>query len=78
MAHVPLSAKSRKARSDLANAVLAGEPATELDRLRAEFELAKYEDMVDAIVDAAPPLSDEAKQRIASLLTTSGNGREAA
>ncbi len=66
-----------RVRSDLANAVKA-DPSADVTELRRQLKAARLEDHVRSIVNSAPPLSDEQRERIAALLRpTPGGGRVA-
>jgi hypothetical protein len=89
MPQVGLSARARKARSDLGNAIRGERPDPEIEALRIAFraarakgiieageaELAEVRDRATALVADWPPLDDTVKAEIAALLRN-GAGRE--
>lgn len=69
MARTALSAESRAIRARLAQAQSVRRPPEEIDRLRREFRESKLRDIIDAEVAAAPPLTQEQRDRLAALLS---------
>lgn len=55
------------ARSRIANSVRSGKPA-EAEQARRELRIAKIERAIRQAVDAAPPLPDDQRARLAALL----------
>lgn len=59
----------RHARSNLANSYRRAATQAERDRLRRELSAAKVERAIREAVEAAPPLTDEQRARLAAILT---------
>lgn len=72
-----ISAERRQLRALKGVAVRLGQ-TDEAARLDTEIRTAKLEDSIRSIVDAAPPLTDEQRARVALLLRpAAGGGRDA-
>ncbi len=62
-----LSQPARRAQSKIMHAAKKGDPAA-VAAARAEFKALKLEDYIRQLVDSAPRLSDEQRDRLALLL----------
>lgn len=72
-----LSPERRQLRARKGVAVRLGHH-DEAQRLDTEIRTAKLEDYIRRVVDAAPPLTDEQRDRIAALLRPTAGGPDAA
>ncbi len=62
-----LSAEARRVRAQVATAVQNGREA-EAEQARQQFKALKAEDYIRQLVDSAPPLSADVRDRLALLL----------
>lgn len=67
---------SRRVRAQIAMATRRGD-ADRLSTLRVEFRTCRAEDYLRRVLAEAPPLTDEQRQRLASLLTAGADARVA-
>lgn len=66
-----------KTRSEIAHAKKA-DPSADVTELKRQLKAERLADHIQFVVDSAPPLSDEQRERIAALLRPSvGGGRVA-
>ena len=65
-----LSPEARRVRAKVATDVQNGRNA-EAERARQQFKALKAEDYIRELVDTAPPLTDEQRDRLAVLLRPS-------
>ena len=67
----PLSPIARQLRTRIATAVQNGREA-EAEQARREFKAAKAESYIRSLVESAPPLTPEQRDRLALLLRPNG------
>lgn len=68
-----MQSAAQSARNRVGVAVRRG-TAADIERARRDLAAAKLEEYIQRVVDAAPPLTDAQRERLALLLNPGGHG----